>query len=103
MGGVCYNAHNLSTATAQNLLYLDCINLNRMTARVPTHVPASGVQFVHCRCTSLYVSCMKLIPQNPSALGLRRYKECFTCARPKFTKHTIRLIHALSLTRPYMR
>jgi len=80
--------HNLKAANAQNLLSLECINLNRMVVRVPTHVPALGVPFVHRRRTSLYVSSMQLIPQNH--LGLRPYIECFTCARPECTKHTLR-------------
>jgi len=53
-----------------------------MATRVPTHVPTLGVQYVHCKRTSLYVPCMQLILQNSSALGLRRYRECFTCTRP---------------------
>ena len=91
MGGVCYTVHNLSAATAQNLFSLECINLNRMATRVP----ALGVQSVYCRRTSLYISCMQLIPQNPSALGLRRYRECFTCTRSECTKHTLRPINTL--------
>jgi len=91
MGGVCYNKHNAETA--QNLLSLECINLNRMAVRVPTHVLALGVQFVHRRRTSLHVSCMQLIPQNPSALGLRLHREYFTCTIPECTKHTLRPIN----------
>jgi len=67
---VRYNAHNLSAATAWNLISLECIHPNRITTRVPTHVPTSGVQSVPRRHTSLYIPCMQLIFLNPSALGL---------------------------------
>jgi len=92
---VCYNAHNLSATTTQNLISLECINLNIMATKVPTHVPALGVQSVHCRRTSIYGPCMQLIPQNPSALELRRYRECFTYTRPECVKHTLRPINTL--------
>jgi len=74
-------------------------NLNSMVARVPTHVPASWGPSVYCRRSSLHVSCMQLIPQNPSALGLRRLQGIFTCARLECTIHTT---CSFSLIRPYI-
>jgi len=62
--------HNLSTATAQNLITLDAENLNKITTRVPTHVPTSRVQSVPWRHISLHVPCMQPAPLNPSALRL---------------------------------
>ena len=94
--------HNLSTATAQNLTSLECINLNSMAAKVPTHVLALGVQFIHRRRTSLYVSCIQPVLQNPNALGLRLYGELFTGTRPECTNTPLDpWTLFVDLTRPY--
>jgi len=64
-------------------------NLSSMAARVPTHVPALGGHMSTIGAQAFTYHACSLSP-NPHALGLRRFREYFTCARLECTKQTTR-------------